>query len=451
MKKLNLLLLSMCAACGGSSEPGATNNVLFFSPPALSVHAGEVATPTVRVEDASVPSSSLRWISSNYSVVSVDSTGAITGIAPGTARITASMGQRAADLSVTVPADLDPTGFVSPFAGSFAVVSVFDHDLPFEFSDTNGYLLSFWGEKLNGIDGHNGYDWLLPQGTPVIAAGAGTVVVAGPETPFVCPLLNSSTVSGLAVQVMHGLTGGDVDLTLYDHFSRIDVKVGDRVAAGQQLGLSGSTGCSTTPHLHFGLSRRNPKTGIFIVVDPYGWQGTASDPWSLDSLGAASSRIWTATGAPDLYQGIDRAGAYPKPRFVDIKHFRLAGIDDDHNPNNEFVEFDVKPDTTWDFGADTLRNGAGDRFVFPPKFVVAGGNSVRIYSGSGTNTASVLYMGRSTPLWRNYPGDCLLLIDKLNRTLAGTTWGTGCGTAASAVRPLPGALDYRPPRPLIVR
>jgi murein DD-endopeptidase MepM/ murein hydrolase activator NlpD len=70
--------------------------------------------------------------------------------------------------------------------------SVFDHDLPFEFADTNGYLVSFWGEKLSGIDGHNGYDFLVAEGTPVHAAGPGTVSFAGGETPFFCPLLNAT-------------------------------------------------------------------------------------------------------------------------------------------------------------------------------------------------------------------------------------------------------------------
>src|SRR5690242_8518843 len=85
--------------------------------------------------------------------------------------------------------DLDPGAFVSPLDDSVPVASVFDHDLPFEFTDTNGYLLSFWGEKLSGIDGHNGYDYLVSSGTPVHAAGPGTVTFAGSESPFFCPLL----------------------------------------------------------------------------------------------------------------------------------------------------------------------------------------------------------------------------------------------------------------------
>jgi len=83
---------------------------------------------------------------------------------------------------------------------------------------------------------HAGIDFLAPLGMPVAAAGRGRVTWAGPRGSF-----------GNAVMVAHrkGVR------TLYAHLSRIDVAVGDRVAAGEQVGLVGSTGRSTGPHLHF--------------------------------------------------------------------------------------------------------------------------------------------------------------------------------------------------------
>ncbi len=84
---------------------------------------------------------------------------------------------------------------------------------------------------------HEGIDIAVPSGTPVLAAGTGTVT----ETGF-------SRSLGVFVSVAHrsGFT------TLYSHMQvNIGVKKGDAVAAGQQIGGVGTTGISTGPHLHF--------------------------------------------------------------------------------------------------------------------------------------------------------------------------------------------------------
>ncbi len=344
--------------------------------------------------------------------------------------------------------DLPVGQFAAPFAGERAVASVFDHELPFQFSDNNGYLLSFWGERLSGIDGHNGYDWQLPEGTPVLATGAGTVTFAGLEPAFVCPLLNRS-VSGLWVTVAHRLADGRVVLTQNGHFSRIDVRAGQRVSTGEQLGLSGTTGCSTGPHLHFATFLQNSTGTAATVFDSFGWQGTTVDPWIGNPVGTSSFMLWGASQTPPLYRELRRTGPYPEPLFVAIKSLRYLGVDDDRNPNNEFVELDVSPTRAdWDLGSDTLKNSRGVAFVFPPGFRVAGGQSVRIYSGRGTNTPTALYAGSSAPLWANQ-GDCIRLVDTLRRTLTGTAWGTGnCGTVATiALRESP-TLDFAPSPPL---
>jgi murein DD-endopeptidase MepM/ murein hydrolase activator NlpD len=329
---------------------------------------------------------------------------------------------------------VEPLGFAPPFSGKFAVVSVFDHDLPFEFSDTNGFLLSYWGEKMNGIDGHNAYDWLMPTGTPLLASAAGTVIFAGSETPFVCPLLGNSVVTGQYVNIRHTLTNGQVVVTQYLHMSRIDVKAGDAVTVGQQIGLSGSTGCSTTPHLHFAVFRPNSTTGAFVSSDPYGWQASTTDPWSRDARGTTSTAIWTGAHAPELYRELVRGATYPRPSPVAFKTLRYLGVDDAHNPNNEFIEIDVNPDLpSWDFSASTLFNSAGAAYVFPRGFRLTGGSTVRIYSGAGTNTASTLYMGRTSPAWNN-TGDCALLYESsLQRVLASAPWANGvCATPTAA-------------------
>ena len=102
---------------------------------------------------------------------------------------------------------------------------------------TSPYGLRTLGSRL---DMHHGVDLGVPTGTPVRAMSAGTVSLAGPRSGY-----------GLAVMIDHG--GGWV--TLYGHLDRVDVTVGERIGAGHQVGLSGNTGVSTAPHLHFEVRR----------------------------------------------------------------------------------------------------------------------------------------------------------------------------------------------------
>ncbi|MEP6910466.1 MAG: peptidoglycan DD-metalloendopeptidase family protein [Actinomycetota bacterium] len=84
---------------------------------------------------------------------------------------------------------------------------------------------------------HAGVDFPAQTGTPVGAALAGTVVFAGP----------GGSGWGNLVEIKHG----NGVRTRYAHLSRIDVRLGARVAGGSTVGLVGSTGESTGPHLHF--------------------------------------------------------------------------------------------------------------------------------------------------------------------------------------------------------
>ncbi len=90
--------------------------------------------------------------------------------------------------------------------------------------------------------GHNGIDLGVKVGTPILAAAAGTVVGTG-NTDTAC----AGVSYGKWVLVRHtnGLT------TLYAHLSVIQVSAGQSVTSGQKVGLSGNTGYSTGPHLHF--------------------------------------------------------------------------------------------------------------------------------------------------------------------------------------------------------
>ncbi|AEM80439.1 M23 family metallopeptidase [Streptomyces violaceusniger] len=100
---------------------------------------------------------------------------------------------------------------------------------------------------------HSGQDFVVPTGTPVHAAHDGVVVKAGPNGGGDGPAY------GNAIVIKHD----NATYSQYAHLSRIDVRIGQTVTEGQQIGLSGSTGNSTGPHLHFEI-RTTPNYGSAV-------------------------------------------------------------------------------------------------------------------------------------------------------------------------------------------
>ena len=187
--------------------------------------------------------------------------------------------------------------FGRPFDGAFPIGNFFDHDKPID-GDANGYVLTLCGARdTKQVDGHPGYDWQMPEGTPLFAVADAVVLTAGLEPPHFCPQLNR-TVQALRVQLVHTAPTGEPYVSVYGHLSRIDVQEGVPVSEGTVIGLSGNTGCSGTPHLHFGVARN--VAGRYVLIDPYGWHSPVGDPWELDPRGAASVWLWKDGAAPSL-------------------------------------------------------------------------------------------------------------------------------------------------------
>jgi murein DD-endopeptidase MepM/ murein hydrolase activator NlpD len=88
---------------------------------------------------------------------------------------------------------------------------------------------------------HSGQDFAVASGTNVMAAHGGTVVKAGGNGAGDGPAY------GNAIVIRHG----NGTYSQYAHLSRIDVRIGQIVKTGQHIALSGNTGNSSGPHLHF--------------------------------------------------------------------------------------------------------------------------------------------------------------------------------------------------------
>ncbi|EKY1942029.1 murein DD-endopeptidase MepM [Cronobacter turicensis] len=99
---------------------------------------------------------------------------------------------------------------------------------------------NFNPRRLNPVTGrvapHRGVDFAMPQGTPVLAVGDGEVVMA-----------KRSGAAGYYVAIRHGRTY----TTRYMHLKKLLVKPGQKVKRGDRIALSGNTGRSTGPHLHY--------------------------------------------------------------------------------------------------------------------------------------------------------------------------------------------------------
>jgi len=100
---------------------------------------------------------------------------------------------------------------------------------------------------------HTGIDMAVPVGTKIIAVADGKIEPANWGKNY-------------GTQAVQKFDGGWV---IYAHLSKLDVKPGDKVTKGQQIGLSGNTGNSSGPHLHFEM-RDNIRWSAGKDIDPKG-------------------------------------------------------------------------------------------------------------------------------------------------------------------------------------
>nr|WP_079032171.1 M23 family metallopeptidase [Streptomyces specialis] len=143
----------------------------------------------------------------------------------------------AAEKKAAAEAEAQEKAWVSPISGDYAL------------SATYGNSGDRWAST------HSGQDFAVPSGTEVHSVHSGTVVKAGGNGAGDGPAY------GNAIVIKHS----DGTYTQYAHLSKIEVKVGQTVSTDQEIGLSGNTGNSSGPHLHFEV-RTTPDYGS--AIDP---------------------------------------------------------------------------------------------------------------------------------------------------------------------------------------
>ncbi len=145
-----------------------------------------------------------------------------------------------------------------------------------------GRLSSGFGKRMHPIDSvwknHTGLDFAAQQGSPILAAGGGVVCYSGTMGGY-----------GNVIEIDHGFGYH----TRYAHCSALMAKLGDTVRRGDLVGLVGTTGKSTGPHLHFEMIVDS------IKVDPL---NVIRDPMPAFLADAAETKALKYTSARDARQ-----------------------------------------------------------------------------------------------------------------------------------------------------
>jgi murein DD-endopeptidase MepM/ murein hydrolase activator NlpD len=153
---------------------------------------------------------------------------------------------------------------------------------------------------------HQGIDYAVPVGTPVLAAGDGTVIFAGVQSGF------GNTVV---------INNGNGVTTLYGHLSSIGVNVGQTVGDGDQIALSGASGTVSGPNLHFGVYENGVAVDPTSQLAPDVTDLTADDYASMDTFSSDLSSLST-----DLSDDVSSLTSGADPVMLGAAALLMAGL-----------------------------------------------------------------------------------------------------------------------------
>jgi len=228
----------------------------------------------------------------------------------------------------------DPAGYQFTNTG-FDFARNYTVDARNELGDTSGTTaatkVDWRGKDMSswGYDNHDAWDINMAAWTAIYAAADGVVQKARfRDVSLACPGGYTDPNQG-EVYIRHEVSGGsayfnEVFVSYYAHFNYITVTDGQFVRKGDLIGYSGTTGCSSGPHLHFGVFRlsntasayrypftintdftaghdQNSANGYQIAIDPHGfYPAKGFDPWAWRGYpwGALSVNLWESGAAP---------------------------------------------------------------------------------------------------------------------------------------------------------
>jgi murein DD-endopeptidase MepM/ murein hydrolase activator NlpD len=160
---------------------------------------------------------------------------------------------------------------------SDAALDTLTFDLPSAGRVSGGFgLRRFFNDEPR--QPHSGVDIAAPEGTPIAAPAAGSVIELG-----------DYFFNGLTVILDHG----QGLVTMYNHLSRIDVTKGARVARGDRIGAVGRTGRVTGPHLHWSVSLNNARVDptLFLSSEVRKQDSAGLRPAALGGASAESAPV----------------------------------------------------------------------------------------------------------------------------------------------------------------
>lgn len=318
---------------------------------------------------------------------------------------------------------------VSPVTIETEVGYPFDHG-----SRTPGRALMFTGSLVPGRLGHFAYDFPMPPGTPIVAAADGVVLFAADTGSVKCDGFQSTR--NVWIKLDHGVqSDGARYLSRYYHLNELRVTAGQQVRAGQLIGLSGNTGCSTGPHLHFSVARvDNALRPDGRPLDPYGWAGAGPDPGA--AAGRQSAWLWKAGRAPPVV----RRRSLGRPDAPDLSLIKIKFLDGLAPIDGEWVEIGLRRTARGPrrLGGTRLRNHSGDVLTLPD-VALAPGETLRIWTRRTAPGSGEISWGLDHEAWSD-GGDCAMLLDRAGIITV------ELGTSEESCRGRPGTLP--PPGPM---